>query len=118
MIRVPFEWARLVSSAERPSRPIPLWLHIIGAMLRIVFIVCLLAVTVRVSMPQSETIWTAYETPADLVRMVLGLTVCTWIAIQLFRTPKDAQAYKTWIYLGLAAVPFAVICTLGVWGVR
>lgn len=75
----------------------------------------MLVVTVRVSMPQSETIWTAYETPGDLVRMTLGLAVCAWIVIQLFTLPKDAQAYRTWLYLGAAAVPFALLCVFAVW---
>jgi hypothetical protein len=66
-------------------------------------------------MPQSETIWTAYETPGDLIRMALGFVVCLGIVIQLFMAPKDAQAYRTWLYLGLAAVPFALICVFAIW---
>jgi len=38
-----------------------------------------------------------------------------WIAAQLFAVPKDAQAHRTWLYLGLSAVPFALICALAVW---
>jgi len=30
----------------------------------------------RVSLPQSETIWTNYDTPADLLWLVLGLGAC------------------------------------------
>jgi hypothetical protein len=55
-----------------------------------VFIVALLLVTLRVSMPQSETIWTAYETPGDLVRLGLGLAVCIWAVSQLFVVPNMA----------------------------
>jgi len=29
--------------------------------------------------------------------------------------PKDAEAYRTWIYLGLALAPVAVICAIAVW---
>jgi len=90
-------------------------IQIAGILLRTLFIVSLLIVTVHVSMPQNETIWTAYDTPSDLVRMILGLAVCVWIAIQLFAVPKDAHAFRTWLYLGLAAVPFAVICIVGIW---
>ena len=86
-----------------------------GLVLRAVFIVALVVVTVHVSMPQNETIWTAYDTPGDLIRLMLGLTVCIGVLIQLFTVPKDAQAYRTWLYLGLAAVPFAVICIVGIW---
>jgi len=84
-------------------------------LLRTVFIVALLLVTLRVSLPQSETIWTAYDTPADLARLCLGVAVCAWIAIQLFRLPTDPGAYRTWLYLGLAAVPFSAICVLTIW---
>jgi hypothetical protein len=34
---------------------------------------------------------------------------------QLFILPKDAQAYRTWLYLGLAAVPFALILVVAAW---
>ena len=90
-------------------------LRIAGLILRAVFIVTLLVVTVHVSMPQSETIWTAYDTPGDLIRLILGLAVSIGIVIQLFTAPKDAQAYRTWLYLGVAAIPFAVICIIGIW---
>jgi hypothetical protein len=29
--------------------------------------------------------------------------------------PKDPEAYRTWVYLGLVAVPFALICLIAVW---
>jgi hypothetical protein len=74
-----------------------------------------LALTIRVSMPQSETIWTAYETPADLIRFCLGLALGVWLVFQFFNGPRDAQGYRTWLYLGLAAVPFALICLFAVW---
>ena len=84
-------------------------------MLRALFIAALLVVTVRVSSPQSETIWSAYETPGDLIRLALGLLVCVWIVVQMFMVPKDPEGYRTWLYLGLVAVPFAIICAIAVW---
>ena len=54
-------------------------LRFVGAMLRTIFILAILVIIVEVSLPQSETIWTAYDTPADLVRMALGLVVGVWI---------------------------------------
>jgi TRAP-type C4-dicarboxylate transport system permease small subunit len=84
-------------------------------LLRAVFIIALVLVMLRVSMPQNETIWTAYDTPGDLIRMALGFAVCIWLVIQLFNMPKDAAGYRTWLYLGLAAVPFALICLVYVW---
>jgi len=90
-------------------------LRIAAIVLRTVFLVLLLMLTVRVSLPQSETIWTAYETPADLLRFCLGLALCVWFIFQLFQGPNDAQGYRTWLYLGLVAVPFALICLFAVW---
>jgi TRAP-type C4-dicarboxylate transport system permease small subunit len=90
-------------------------LRIAAIVLRTLFIVLLLALTLRVSMPQNETILTAYDTPADLVRLILGLGVCAWLVYQLFQMPHDANSSRTWFYLGLAAVPFTLICLFAVW---
>lgn len=100
---------------ESPVSDGPVWLRIAGLSLRAVFIIALVVLTFRVSLPQNETIGTAYDTPNDLFRLVLGLAVCVWLVIQLFRIPHDAAGYRTWLYLGLAAVPFALICLFYVW---
>jgi hypothetical protein len=101
--------------AKLPASNISTALRIAATGLRTIFIFTLLALTVRVSLPQSETIWTAYETPADLIRFCLGLALCGWFLFLLFNGPKDVQGYRTWLYLGLAAVPFALICLFAVW---
>jgi len=103
------------SQSEKPASDLSPTLRVLGTTLRATFIVCLLVVTVRVSMPQNETIWTAYDTPADLVRMALGFAICLWLAFQLFRAPRDAHSYRTWTYFGLIGVPFAVICLIATW---
>jgi hypothetical protein len=41
--------------------------------LRTLFFGALVAVTVRLSSPQSETIWTVYDTPSDLIRVAVGV---------------------------------------------
>jgi hypothetical protein len=61
------------------------------------FLCVLLVVTVWVSLPQNESIWSVYETPGDLVRVALGFIVCVWILFHLFMLPKDAEGYRTWI---------------------
>jgi hypothetical protein len=83
--------------------------------LRALFLLILIAVTARVASPQSEKFWSAYETPGDLVRMALGFSVCLWLVVHMFTLPKDAEAYRTWLYLGLAIVPLAVICAFAIW---
>ncbi|MGC1778598.1 MAG: hypothetical protein WBB34_11670 [Xanthobacteraceae bacterium] len=90
-------------------------LRIAATTLRAIFIFTLLAVTVRVSLPQSETIWSAYETPDDLIRMLLGLSLCIWFLALLFRGPRDARGLRTWLYLGLFAEPFVLVCLYAVW---
>lgn len=102
---------RVPQNANMPSRRV----RIAGIVLRALFISILIAVTVRVSSPQTETIWSVYETPGDLIRLVLGFSVCLWLAIHAFILPKDAEAYRTWLYLGLAVLPLALICAIVIW---
>ena len=117
MTSMPIEGAKRLDTPapNAPGSDIPLSLRVIGSVLRIVFIASLLAITVRVALPQSETIWTVYDTPGDLVRLALGLGVCIWVAVQLFWAPKDRDSYQTWVYVGLAAVPFALIFLIAIW---
>jgi hypothetical protein len=110
---MPIDWSRRVSSSEQSN--VPPWLQIAGAVLRAVFIACLIVITLRVSMPQNETILTAYDTPGDLIRIALGLAVCAWIGVQLFKAPKDPRSQRTFLYFGLAAVPFALLCLFFIW---
>jgi hypothetical protein len=83
--------------------------------MRTVFILAVLAVTLIVSWPQNETIWTVYDTPGDLIRLLLGLAAFAWVAIQIFAMPQDDHAHRVWFFLGLAAVPFALICGVAIW---
>lgn len=98
-----------------PPGKMPAGVRLAAIVLRTLFIALLALMTFRVSLPQNETIWTAYDTPSDVVRMVLGLAVAAWLIFQLFRGPRDHEGYRTWFYLGLVAVPFSVICLIAVW---
>jgi hypothetical protein len=86
-----------------------------GLILRTLFIGVLVALTLKVSWPQSETIWLTYRTAGDFVRLTLGIVVCVWMLIQVFVPPKDAEGYRTWIYLGCVAVPFTLIAAVASW---
>jgi len=101
--------------AKLSAQDVPPRLKAAGAIVRAVFMCLLIAVILRVSSPQSETIWSAYETPGDLVRMVLGLAAGAWILVHLFIPPKDPGSYRTWLYLGLVLVPFITVCAIVVW---
>jgi cation transport ATPase len=78
-------------------------------------IAILIAVTLRVASPQTERIWSVYETPGDLIGLALGLSVCLWLAVHVFILPKDAEAYRTWLYLGIAVLPLALPCAMVIW---
>jgi FtsH-binding integral membrane protein len=110
-----------LASSQSPSDPSPAGakaapaLRIAATVLRTTFICAVGLITLGVSMPQNETIWTVYDTPLDVLRLLLGLAVCVWLAVQLFKGPVDAHGYRTWIYLGIVAVPFALICLVYVW---
>jgi hypothetical protein len=90
-------------------------LRILAIILQALFIGALVAVTVRVSSPQSETIWSAYETPSDLIRLALGFALCLWIVIHLFMLPKTAEGYRSWVYLGLVVAPLAWAVAILIW---
>ncbi len=102
-------------NAEAPVAPIPRHLRVAGLGLRALFIATLVVLTFRVSVPQNERLWSVYETPGDLIRVILGLAVGVWIVFHLFKMPEDEAGYRTWIYFGLAVVPFAIILAVAVW---
>ena len=89
--------------------------RVTGIIFRALFIAILIVVTARVASPQTERFWSAYETPGDLIRMGLGLSVCLWLAVHAFILPRDAEAFRTWLYLGLAILPLALLCAVVVW---
>jgi hypothetical protein len=47
-------------------------LRVLAIVLRALFMGAFAVVVARVSSPQSETIWSVYETPSDLIRLALG----------------------------------------------
>jgi hypothetical protein len=82
---------------------------------RTLFILILGVITARVASPQNETIWSVLETPGDFIRVILGVILCAWFAVQVFMLPKDAAAYRLWIYLGLALLPLSLLCAVVIW---
>ena len=100
---------------HRENAPPSSRVRIAGIVLRALFIGILIVVTARVASPQTERFWSAYETPGDLVRITLGLSVCLWLAVHVFILPKDAEAFRTWFFLGLAILPLALLCAIVVW---
>ena len=86
-----------------------------GVAFRTLFIIALAILTARVATPQIEKIWSVFETPDDLIRVALGFALCMWCVVNVFILPKDAEAYRTWFYLGLAMLPLSLLCTFVIW---
>jgi hypothetical protein len=103
------------TGVEMPPPSIPMGLRILAFVLRALFIGALVAITVRVSSPQSESFASVYETPGDLIRLALGLAVSVWIVFHLFMLPRTAEGYKTWVYLGLVVAPLAWAIAFIIW---
>jgi hypothetical protein len=96
------------------SKP-PLRIWFAGVAVRTAFLIVLTVLTARVASPQIERLSSVYETPGDLVRVLMGIGVCAWFIVNLFILPKDAGAYRIWMYLGLALLPLSVLCAFVVW---
>lgn len=104
-----------ITRKDAPSPDRSTRTQFLGKLFRAIFLIGLIAVTLRVSLPQSETLWTIYDEPGDVVRFGLGLGVCLWLAVHLFKVPKESNAFQTWFYFGLAGVPFVIICAAFLW---
>ncbi|OYU90630.1 MAG: hypothetical protein CFE29_07245 [Bradyrhizobiaceae bacterium PARB1] len=86
-----------------------------GTVLRTLFLLVLIVITFRVASPQREALRSLLETPADLIRVLLGLIVMVWLGIHIVWLPKDAGAYRTWSRMGFILLPLAVLCAYVVW---
>ncbi len=87
----------------------------LGLAFRTLFLLVLIVITARVASPQSETFFTAYDTPADLFRIMLGAAVCIFLTVQLFRYSRDPTDMRKWVPIGAAAVPLAILCGFVIW---
>ena len=90
-------------------------MRFVGLTLRTLFLLLVVAVTARVAMPQNETLLSAYDTPADLFRVMLGAAVCCFVAVQIFRYSRDPADLRKWVPIGLAPVPLTLLCAVVIW---
>jgi uncharacterized membrane protein YedE/YeeE len=102
-------------NSETEIAAIPKGLRRLVMFLRALVFGGLVAIILHVSSPQSETIWTAYDSRRDLIMLALGLAASVWIVIQFFRFPKTAEAYRFWVYFGPVAAPLAVATAIAIW---
>jgi hypothetical protein len=107
---VPIDAAK--KATPKPASPSVIWG---GMAFRTLFILAFAILTARVASPQVEKLRTVFETPDDLIRVALGFALCTWCLVNVFILPKDAGAYRTWLYMGFALLPLALLCAFVVW---
>jgi F0F1-type ATP synthase membrane subunit a len=103
------------AKTKAPDAEISRTVWLAGLAVRTIFIAILVVITARVASPQLEHIWSLWETPSDVVRVVLGMAVCSWLLVHLFILPKDSGGYRTWFYLGFAILPLSVLCAVVIW---
>src|ERR1700730_199757 len=103
------------NTARKADSKLPAYVWFGGVAVRTLFLIVLTVITARVASPQMERLSSLYETPGDLIRVLLGFGVCAWFIVNLFILPKDAGAYRTWMYLGLAVLPLSLLCAFVVW---
>jgi hypothetical protein len=105
-----------MNTAKEPrDAELPITVRLAGIAVRTLFIAILAVITARVSSPQMEHVSSLFETPSDLIRVALGLVVCAWLVVHVFILPRDPNGYRTWLYLGVAILPLAVLCAFVVW---
>ena len=104
-----------IDAAKKPEPKLAFGVKVGGVAFRTLFIIALAILTARVAMPQIEKLWSVFETPDDLIRVALGFALCVWCVINLFILPKDAEAYRTWIYIAIFVLPFALLCAFVAW---
>lgn len=81
----------------------------VAIFLRECFLALLLALTLWVGRPQTETLWAAYETVGDFLRLLLCAAASIWIFWHLFTLPKEAGAYRAWLYVGSFGIPLIIL---------
>ena len=100
------------ASPPRRSDPddakLPFGVWTAGLVSRTLFILILTVITVHVASPQNETVWSAYETPGDLIRMVVGFLL--WL---VNRIPMQGTIKSI---VNAVVVIFVVIWLLNVFG--
>jgi hypothetical protein len=107
-----------VNQARRETKPESeptQFVRIGGIVVRTLFLIVLTVITARVASPQMERLWSIYETPGDLIRVLMGVGVCSLFIVNLFKLPKDPGAYRSWLHIGLALLPLSLLLAYVIW---
>ena len=104
-----------VNAANKSDPKLPVGVRLGGIAVRTLFLIILAVLTARVASPQVESFRSLFDTPDDVIRVVLGFLLCAWFIVNLFIPPRDAEAYRTWMYLGPAILPLLLLCAFVTW---
>ena len=97
-----------MQSLSPPSKT-PIYWKVAGTVFRSAFLIAVAIVTARISLPDSLDRGTlAHFALADFARAAIGIAICIFMFVQLFRRPQDEGGYKAWAYIGLAIVAVAI----------
>ena len=94
---------------------LPDYLKVVSVLLRSAFVLALVVVAARVSAPQAPGVSWSDMPAGDMARVAIGLVFCLCMLRQAIRFPKDAGAYRVWLYLGLVLAPLAAVSLIAVW---
>ncbi|MGA2126292.1 MAG: hypothetical protein ABSG76_09080 [Xanthobacteraceae bacterium] len=88
---------------------VPIHWKIAGTLCRSAFLIIIMLVTAHISLPgsMSSAVFT-HLAAADFIRAAIGIAVCVFLLVQLFRRPQDEHGYKAWTLIGLALAAVAV----------
>ena len=97
-------------SGSMPDAKVPILWKVTGTLCRSLFLLGLILVTARISLPDNlSTAALAHLSIADFVRAAIGIAVCLFALVQLFRRPRDDYGYKAWSFIGLALLAVAIL---------
>jgi hypothetical protein len=86
--------------------------NVVGILFRTAFLLAFGLGALWSSLPVSGRFSNILLWPAtDLFLAALGVTVCLGSLLQVFKLPKDEQAYTTWTYIGMACT-VTLVCVL------
>lgn len=89
-------------------------MRMLAIVLRECFLVLLLGLTLWVGRPQTESLWATHETTGDLLRLLLCAATGLWILWHLFTLPKEAGAFRAWLYVGGIGIPLIILTAYAV----
>ena len=94
----------------------PAGLKIAAIAARSVFIVVFVVVLAHFSTPvRFGRGWLLHASVGDIAKILIGWSACVWMLVQMLAVPRDADACKTWLYLGPVLAALLIACAVALW---